>query len=167
MLFAARLATAIDQGRARRIQQIREVYAPSEEWFIDTMNGEVYVCLTPDDRVLPEWVKVDVFEQQSATKADPKNINTSGLSAIPTGFLEAPRGESLRLMLKALVRASRVEVVELEKPRLIDSEKVSVSTFRDSITADLYEFIVYPDRERYCWQSVPGPSNPDSKLKPN
>jgi len=93
MVFDRRLDSAIKAGYARRVPNTRTIYEPTEEWYLDPAAGEIYVYLRPDDRVLPEWNKVDVFATSNIGENDPKNITANGLSAIPKGQLDRARGE--------------------------------------------------------------------------
>ncbi len=153
-VFARRLEDSVNCGRARRIKNLRQIYAPSEEWYVDTVSGEIYVYLSPDDRVLPEWRRVDIFEPTPMREWDYKSINGNGLSAIPTGLIDKARTQALSQVLHLMVRKKLIEIVDVRKPQSRGSIQAWVSTYRDSMTNVLYEFVEQPEGNYSSWTVI-------------
>jgi hypothetical protein len=154
VVFSERLKTAIHLGRARRFQRLWQIYAPSEEWYVDTVNGDVFVYLRPDDRVFPEWSPVNIFEGKPENTPDGKSIDINGLKAIPTGILDRSSGEALRIMLDILAEKHLIEALTPQNPRANSSEPVMVSTFREVATGAVYEFVEHLQTHKYSWHLV-------------
>ena len=65
--FVQRLRDVVDTGRVRRISAMKRLRADDEEWYLDTVTGEVYVYGPPDWPFLPTWDRVDVLGPDQGT----------------------------------------------------------------------------------------------------
>lgn len=158
VVFDKRLESAIATGRARKVQKARTIFAPSEEWYLDPESGEIYAYLRPDDRVLPQWTKVDVFANPEVKKSDPKDIATSGLTAIPTGKMDQNWARSLKYLLQRMVEQGEVEIIANPEPGP-SAESALQTTFRELRTGIVYRLVEYPEDQIFLWErdsSSPG-----------
>jgi hypothetical protein len=165
--FDKRLGSAIGAGCARRIQPTHVIYERSEEWYLDSASGKIYVYLRPDDRVLPEWTKVDVFAKPKIKENDPKNINTNGLKAIPRGKMDRGLGESLKFILQLLVNQGIVEVVSKATQGSPTDETPLESIFRETATGLYYQLVEYPVSHTFLWDRTSNRSLPTRSQPPN
>lgn len=154
VVFDNRLESAIRAGRARKIQKTRTIYAPSEEWYLDPANGDIYVYLRPDDRVLPEWTKVDLFAKPEVKETNPKDMTISGLSAIPTGETDQIRGRSLKYLLQRMAEHGEIEVVTNPTPGVAITEGALEVVFREVRTGLLYRLVEYPEGQKFLWERI-------------
>lgn len=155
VIFDERLKSTIKAGLAREIQKTRTIYAPSEDWYLDPASGEIYVYLRPDDRVLPEWTKVDIFAKPKAKARDPKNISTSGLGAIPLGAMDQTLALSLKYLLQRMAAQDEIEIVANPLPNTLTKECAFETVFRDVKTGLLYRLVELVEGQGFLWERVP------------
>jgi hypothetical protein len=150
LVFVQRLEELVRSGRARRISPLWRALAQGEEWYLDTDSGEVYVYLSPDAPILPIWEKVDVFSKPEAPES-----HESGLGAIPTARMSRPETESLKEILKVLVRHGVAEVLDPPSSVPVASSEGAQSWYRDSQTKAVFRLVEGPGDENSRWERVP------------
>ena len=71
LTFDARLSDLVHTGRAKRVTSMKVLHMPDEEWYVDPSTGEIYVYVRPDDKILPQWERVDVFAKSILDASPP------------------------------------------------------------------------------------------------
>jgi len=148
--FDARLSELVRTGQARRVQALRVLHMPDEEWYVDPSTGEVYVYVKPDDKILPKWEPVDVFAQ-----SEKERNREPGLSAIPVKKMNCSEAASLKEILKVLVRHGVAEV--LDRPNTIPavSPESAETWYRDIQTKAVFRLVESTGDESSRWEKVP------------
>lgn len=121
-----------------------------EEWYMDPSTGEIYVYVKPDDKVLPKWEPVDVFAQP-----EEERIREFGLDAIPVKKMNRPEAESLKEILKVLVRHGVAEVVDPPSSLPVASSEGTQSWYRDPQTKAVFRLVEGLGDESNRWERVP------------
>jgi hypothetical protein len=149
LVFVQRLDELVRSGHARRIPPLWRTLAEGEEWYLDTDRGEVYVYVSPDAPILPIWEKVDVFSKPEAVHS-----YEGGLGAIPMTKMSRPETESLKEILKVLVRHGAAEVLDRSTSVPTTSPKGTETWYRDPRTKAVFRLVEGTDDDSSRWERV-------------
>jgi hypothetical protein len=148
LIFVQRLEALVQSGRARRIPPLWRALAYGEEWYLDTDSGEVYVYLSPDSPILPQWKKVDVFSKPDSPGRE------DGLGAIPTGKMSRSEADSLKEILKFAVRHGAVEVLDRPNSVTTASQGSTETWYKDPRTMVVFRLVECPGDGVARWERV-------------
>src|SRR6185312_14995202 len=129
------------------------IHSRYEEWYLEPSTGAIYVYLTPDDRILPEWEKVDVFSPRP--KQESRDIRMTGLRIIPTGKIDQQAAIGIRIVLGALVEDGTVEVIPARHSSSEDRMSGTETWYRELLTDSIYRLVEDPESRGYLWEKVP------------
>ncbi len=148
-----RIKDLINTGTIRRIPALSTIHMPHEEWYLEPSTGVIYVYLTPDDRILPEWEKVDVFSPRP--KQESRDIRVTGLRIIPTGKIDQQAAIGIRFVLGALVEDGTVEIIPPLNSSSEDRMSGTETWYRELLTDSVFRLVEDPESRGYLWERVP------------
>jgi hypothetical protein len=132
LIFDQRLRAVLNSGEARKIPVFRKIWGAGEEFYLDTVTGDVYVYVAPDSPGLPKWERVDAFEKPRRLP-----IHASGLSEIAIGTWRSVDAMRLQSFLSRLLRLGEVEVIGATSKAPADN--ATERRFRDLLTGQVYK----------------------------
>ena len=131
----------------RKIQPLKIVHVKSEEWYLESATGDIYVYVQPDDKILPAWEKIDVF---STEDGNDKNVLTAGLKIIRTGTIDRPTFLTINLVLQELIKKGEVEIIRA--PKAFDEN--SETYYREVKTETIYRLASMTTPPGYLWERI-------------
>jgi hypothetical protein len=143
--FDAELNQLFERRLLQTTTPLRRIHGRDEEWYRDPSDGEIYVYLKPDDRILPVWERVDVFAPPPVTES--RDLRVGGLKLITTGQIRKETAWFLKTVLASMAQEGQIEI--LLKPEL------PLETWcREYSTDNVYKLVAAHHNEDYRWEYV-------------
>jgi hypothetical protein len=147
VILDERIRQLVKTCALRKIQPLRIVHVKSEEWYLESATGDIYVYVQPDDKILPVWEKIDVFFIEGGSD---KNVLTAGLKIIRTGNIDRPTFMAIHLVLQELIKKGEVEIIRA--PRVFDEN--SEAYYREVKTKMIYRLASTMTYPGYVWERI-------------
>lgn len=134
----------------RKVPVLKQVWTPSEEWFLDPGTDEIYVYVAPDPPGMPKWEKVDVLQHLEA----PDPLPVGGFKLGPITVMTA---HIMKMSLQALVSRGLVEVLPSPVEALWPQDRTE-RWYKDNVTNVVYRLIEHyrlEGADDIRWEVVP------------
>lgn len=151
LILDQRITALISAGALRRVNPLRMVHLPSEEWYLEPSGGDMYVYVRPDDRVSPQWEKVDIFASIARTEIKSRDVRVAGLKIITTGNIRVETALFLQAMLGKLTKEGRLEVVFQSQVQ----GEASETWYRELATGSVYRLVQGSGATPSSWNLAP------------
>jgi hypothetical protein len=152
-LVDERITTLVREGSIRRIPALSMLHVRSEEWYLEPISGDVYVYVRPDDKIVPQWEKIDVFapppEQES------KDLRKVGLKIIRTGNISNELAMFIKHVLGVMIQEGKVEIISGRNPSTQKSSKGIETCYREITSDEIYRLIEDPEFLGFFWEKLP------------
>jgi hypothetical protein len=150
LTFVERLNDATKTGAARKTSVLKYLWDASEEWYVDSQNGDVYVYLPPNPPIMPKWRKLNVLEHLEAPKPTP-------LGGIKVGPISPMTAYIMKMSLQNLIKQGLVD--EVRPPSwTLSSKDITETWYRDNVSRVVYRLIEHYglcDADDIRWEVVP------------